>query len=104
MKYVSFDPTHTVASCKAIPQGVFQRLAKLTSETDKVQDAPINWVYLEHAAALTVAGLKPKVWPTMRSLWKEQKMRDSDGKSLSEKSNFDKRRVRFVVAYSKFWG
>ena len=84
---------------------MFQRLAKLTSESLELQDAPINWVYPEHAAALTVAGLKPKVWPTMRSLWDEERIRVEAERLKKEKvSNFDRRKVRFIVAYSKYWG
>ena len=68
LKYVSADSTHTPATRKAIPRGVFQRLAKITSKLKELKSSPINWIYLEHAAELTTAGLKPRVWPTMDQL------------------------------------
>ena len=66
-------------------------------------DVPINWVYPKHAAALTVAGLKPKRSPKMKSLWNDERQHIADLHAKKQrKSNFDKQKIRLIMSFSKF--
>ena len=70
LKYVSRDSTHTSQCLRAIPHGVFQRLAKLTSVNKKLRDTPVNRIYPDHVRALNNAQLlKGVAIPTMGELW-----------------------------------
>ena len=59
LKYVGSDSTHTPATRRAIPNGVFQRLAKLMTETKELEKVPVNWKYPDHGGYLVDAGLRP---------------------------------------------
>ena len=70
---------------KAIPYGVFKRLAKLTSKTKGNLKKKINILYPQHIKALSDAKLTPKKFPTMEDILND------DNKS---KGNKNKKRTR----------
>jgi hypothetical protein len=63
LKYLNHGSTHTSATFRAIPRGVFSRLGRLTSLTSDNHDMALNELYPHHAKALEVAGLAPKQFP-----------------------------------------
>ena len=65
LKYVGKESTHTPGTLRAIPSGVFNPLAKLTSRRPSIQATAVDSVYPAHANALRKAGLAPHVFPTM---------------------------------------
>ena len=69
LKYLNKESTHTKATFKAIPNGVLNRLAKLTSRTEKNAKMTIKKRYFEHSNALSRAGLGTKKSPTLKELW-----------------------------------
>ena len=59
LKYVGKESTHTPGTLRAIPSGVFNRLAKLTSRNPSIRAAAVESIYPAHANALRKAGLAP---------------------------------------------
>ena len=72
LKYVGKESTHTPGTLRAIPSGVLNRLAKLTSLKPSLNSEGVDEVYPDHANALHKAGLAPSDFPTMGDLWKMQ--------------------------------
>ena len=64
-KYVGKESTHTPGNLCAIPSGVFNHLAKLTSRKPSIRAAAVDLIYPAHANALCKAGVAPSVFPTM---------------------------------------
>ena len=60
LKYLNKEITHTEATLKAIPNGVLNRLAKLTPRTEENAKMSIKECYPDHANALARAGLSMK--------------------------------------------
>eukprot|EP00957_Ditylum_brightwellii_P100730 7677500-Ditylum_brightwellii.AAC.1 len=48
IKYINRESCHRTAVFKAIPPGVFTRMGRLTSITDKNKDMPITTLYPTH--------------------------------------------------------
>ena len=65
IKYLSAHSDHTRSCIKAVPNGVLQRLTKLTSVSSENIDARIDELYPTHAKALRSAGLAPTIFPTL---------------------------------------
>ena len=65
LKYVGKESTHTPGTLRAIPSGVLNRLAKLTSKKPSIQAEAVDKIYPAHANALRKAGLAPPIFPTM---------------------------------------
>ena len=63
LKYVGKESTHTPGTLRAIPSGVLNRLAKLTSRKPSIQAEAVDTIYPDHANALRKAGLAPPVFP-----------------------------------------
>ena len=72
LKYVCKETTHTTGTLRAIPSGVLNRLAKLTSRKPSIQAEAVDTIYPAHAKSLHKAGLAPPVLPTMGDLWRKQ--------------------------------
>ena len=68
LKYLNRDSTHSCACFKAIPWGVFGRLAKLTSITRRKLKQGINHLYPDHYKALEKANLAPAIPPTLKEI------------------------------------
>ena len=102
LKYVGTESTHTPNTLRAIPSGVFNRLAKLTSSKPSIRVSAVDTIYPAHANALLKAGLAPPVFPTMGELWGKQyeKLEKNKYHDVSVKKN---RNVYFCVAYSHYF-
>ena len=72
LKYVGKESTHTPVTLRAIPSGVLNRLAKITSRKPSIQAEAVDTIYPVHVNALRKAGLTPPVFPTMGELWGKQ--------------------------------
>ena len=70
LKYLNRDSTHRNSCFKAIPWGVFGRLARLTSTTRRALKQKMEDVYPDHYAALKRADLAPKDSPTLKKMLK----------------------------------
>ena len=64
--------TTTPITLCAIPSGVLNHLAKLTSQKPSFHSEGVVEIYPDHANALCKAGLAPTIFPTMGELWKNQ--------------------------------
>ena len=56
---------HTPGTLCAIPSGVLNRLAKLTSQKTSLHSEGVEKIYPDHANSLRKAGLEPPNFPTM---------------------------------------
>ena len=63
LKYVGKKSTHTPGTLHAIPSGVLNRLAKLTSRKTSIHSEGVDKIYPNHANALRKAGLAPHNFP-----------------------------------------
>ena len=72
LKNVGKESTHTPGTLRAIPSGVLNRLAKLTSRKPSIHSEDVDKIHPEHANALRKAGLPPTNFPTMGDLWRNQ--------------------------------
>ena len=103
LKYLNSDSTHMPSTFRAIPNGVLQRLSKLTSKNHKLDNTKVNEIYPKHAAALKIAGIAPEVFPTFLEL---EKIRNKITKSEKEektkaKEKKRKRNTFFCIGVSK---
>ena len=65
LKYLNIDSTHTQSCFKAIPKGVYQRLAKPTTVTEDNNHKSLKEIYPNHFKALELAKLVPRNIPTL---------------------------------------
>ena len=72
LKYVGKEITHTPSTLRAIPSGVLNRLAKLTSRKPSIHYEGVDKIYPDHANALRKAGLAPTNLTTIGDLWSKQ--------------------------------
>ena len=104
LKYLNQESTHTKSCIRAVRQGVFNRLVKLTSTTRSTLSSRMNTLYPDHCRALAVAGLLPDEVPTMNEV-----MRENDGKKPSSNPKKSKsrpnakRQTFFCVGMSHVW-
>ena len=68
LKHLNSDSTHSKHCTKAIPHGLFKRLAKLTSINKRIVNRRIDELYPDHAEALKIAGLSPKKFPSPKEI------------------------------------
>ena len=102
LKDIGNESTHTPGTLRAIPSGVLNRLAKLTSRKPSIKAEAVDTIYSAHANALSKAGLAPPVFPTMGELWGKQddKVEKNKEQEVSVKKNRD---FYFCVAYSRYF-
>ena len=102
LKYVGKESNHTPGNLRAIPLGVLNRLAKLTSRKPFIHSYGVDKIYPDHANNLHKAGLAPPDLPTMGDSWSKQdeKMDIEKEPEFSKKKN---RNVYFCVAYSRYF-
>ena len=74
LRYVGRESTHTPGTLRAIPSGVLNRLAKLTSRNPSIKAEAVDKIYPAHANAIRKAVLAPPVFPTM-GFYGENRMR-----------------------------
>ena len=65
LNYVGKERTHTPGTLCAIPSGVLNRLAKLTSRKPSILSEAADKIYPDHVNALRKSGLAPPNFPTM---------------------------------------
>ena len=70
--YQYWYDNHTPGTLRAIPSGVLNRLAKLTSLKPSLRYEGVEKICPDHVNALREAGLVPPDFPTMRDLWRNQ--------------------------------
>ena len=72
LKYAGQEGNHTPGTLRAIPSGILNCLAKLTSRNPSINAEAVDKIYPDHANALRKAGLAPPVFPKMGDLWRKQ--------------------------------
>lgn len=102
LKYLNKGSSHTNPCFKAIPKGVCQRLAKLTTVTKENGDKPLNEIYPNHFKALEHAGLIEEKVPTLREEL-AKKPAETNYRKKSQNNRNRKRACYFCVGYSKAW-
>jgi hypothetical protein len=107
LKYLNKGSTHTGAVFKAIPKGVYQRLAKLTTMTEMNGNLTLKEIYPKHFKALEHANLVKGKIPTLRETKLEietLKMLSEASKAAKEKKGRERKRaIYFCAGYSKTW-
>ena len=102
LKYVDKNSTHRATTFKSIANGVFTRLARLTSKIVANQEARIDEIYPDHAEALFIAELAPPTdFPTFKDLWDDDEKR-RNAPTKTKRSKWDQRSVYFVIGHSSF--
>ena len=84
-----FD-THTPGTLRAIPSGVLNHLAKLTSRKPSIHSEAVDKIYPDHANALRKAGLKNPDFPTMGYLQRKKDKKVDMGKELDVRKRIRK--------------
>ena len=104
LKYPNTGSTHTNETFNAIPSGIFYRIAKLTSRTNKNAKIKIDERYQGHAKALSKAGLAPKVYQTKNEIWKKaDALKLKKGAKRENRSGGKERSTYFNIGFSKIW-
>ena len=68
LKYLNSHITHTPSTTKAIASGVLMHLSRLISITENSKETPMNLLYPDHAAALSIAKLAPEIYPILEEI------------------------------------
>ena len=79
LKYLNKVSTHTNSSFNAIPSGIFYRIVKLASITNKNAQMNVDERYHVHTNALSKSGLAPKIFQNLKEIWKK-----ADASKLSD--------------------
>ena len=101
LRYLNQDSSHTKSCLEAIPFGVLNRLAKLTSPTRRNKEMRINSIYPGHAKALETAGLAPAKYPKLRTLLNRLKEKKKENNTDRAKKYSASRNTYFCVGFSK---
>ena len=104
IKYLNSDSTHSKHCIRAIPCGLFKRLAKLTSTTRRKLETTIDKLYPKHTKALKIAGLTPKKFPKLKELLLKIK-NDKEKKKIKIKNKNKKknRNTYFCIGVCETW-
>eukprot|EP00957_Ditylum_brightwellii_P024122 1819217-Ditylum_brightwellii.AAC.1 len=79
LKYVDRENMHRPTTFKSIANGVFTRLARLTSKIAANENACIDEIYPDHAKALFMANLAPPTdFPTFNEFWQDDKRQKNE--------------------------
>ena len=102
LKYVVKYITHTTSTLRAIPSGVQNHLAKLTSRKPSIHYKGVDKTYHDHVNTLRKAGLAPPKFLTMGDLcsMQDEKVDIDKEPDVNKKKNRD---VYFCVAYSRYF-
>ena len=98
LKYFGKERNQTTGTLRAIPSGVLNPLAKITSIKTSIHSEKVDTIYPDHANALRKACLAPPNFPTMGYLWSKQdeKIYIEKEPDVKKKKN---RNVYFCVVY-----
>ena len=102
LKYNVKESNHTPGTLRAIPSGVLNRLAKLTSRKPSLHSEGGDKIYPDHTNALRKAVLAPYNLLTMVDLWRKQ----DEKVDMEKEPGVNKRKninVYFCVAYSRYF-
>ena len=69
LEYLNKESTHTKATFEAIPNGVLNILAKITSRTEENAKMSIKERCPDHDNSLARVGIGMKNFPTLKELW-----------------------------------
>ena len=102
MEYVGKESTHSPGTLRAIPSGVLNPLAKLTSRKISVHSKGVDKVYPDHVNVLRKAGLSPSNFLTMGDLRSKQdeKVDMKKEQDVNKKKNIN---IYFFCVYSHFF-
>ena len=107
LQYLNKGSSHTPACFRAIPQGVCNRLTKLTTVTEHNSKTPLDELYPDHFAALKQANLiNKRSMPTMPTLSEAQQLYQPVPKSerAKQQRKRDARRTTyFCIGYHSAW-
>ena len=104
LKYLNKGSTHTNATFNAILTGIFYRLVKLTSRTKKNAQMKIEERYQGPAMDLSKAGLAPKIYPTLKEIWKKaDALKMKKDAKRKKRSGGRERSTYFCIGFSKIW-
>ena len=103
LKYLNNDSTHLPSTFRAIPSGVLNRLSKLTSKSQSLEDTKLDKAYPHHAKALQIAGIAPKVFPTFKELETLRNLTTKEEREnlKREKEKRRKRQTFFCIGVSQ---
>ena len=107
LKYLNRGSSHTPGCFKAIPNGVFNRLAKLMTVDDKNRDKKLDEIYPKHFEVLGKADLLQDVnIPTLKEKKDEIKRSKEDTVENRTKKRREKDRKRviyFKIGFNNYW-
>ena len=106
VKCLNKGSVHTNACFKAIPDGVYKRLAKPTTVTDENKDKKLDELYPDHFKALKHADLVTEKILTLEEELLKVKTTKTDKDKVKAKEESDRNRRRstfFCVGYSEIW-
>ena len=106
LKYLNIGSAHTASCFRAIPEGVCQRLAKLTTPTNKNKHLPLDSTYPKHFEALRHAGLINDEPPTLENELEKiesNKLITKTDRKKKQKVRERSRSIFFCVGSSNAW-
>ena len=106
LKYLNTDSTHTRSCFKAIPKGVYKRLAKLTTMTESNANKTLKEIYPIHFQKLELAKLVTDDIPTLKEEIQKREAELADPKrdqTAKHKKRDRKRKTYFCVGFSNIW-
>ena len=103
LKYLNSGSTHTKCCIRAIPQGVFNRLAKLTSNTCANTNQRMTDLYPIHGRALGAAGILPDEIPRLGDVLGEMKESTNKPRNCQKSLRNRKRQSFFCIGMSDVW-
>ena len=109
LKYLNKGSAHTRACLEAIPYGVLNRLAKLTTKTPQNEHKRLDEIYPLHADALRAAQLNPSNYPTLKELQDARVEREENSKSSNTTDTREHEKIKktretfFCIGFSSIW-
>ena len=102
LKYLTEGSMHTKPCYKAIPEGVYNRLGKLTTLTEENKDKPISDIYPIHHNKLQQAGIVKGQAPTMAQINELATLKASKQHKSTKRTQQTRRErnIFFCVGYS----
>ena len=90
LKYLNNDSTHTYSCFKAIPNGVYKRLAKLTTMTEGNANKTLKEIYPHHFKSLELANLVTGDIPTLKEEIQKREKKTGQTQTESQSNQTEK--------------
>ena len=107
LKYLNKGSSHTPGCFKAIPNGVFHRLTKLTTIDEGNRDKRLDEIYPKHFEAMNKADLLKDVnIPTLKEKMSEiiQSTGDTVEAKIKKRRERDRKRaIYFKIGFNNYW-